>query len=225
MPAAHIDPADKPLLRGVSHQVAFFAFLAATGVLTFLVRGVAAHVAVAVYGASICGLLGISALYHRGRWSEAAARWIQRVDHSAIFVLIAGSYSPLFILLAPPGERTQALATVWVFAALGVLKALLWAEAPSWVNATLAIAVGWCGVTHVVALAPTMGAAALALIVAAGITYTVGGLIYAARHPDPVPRVFGYHEVFHALVVLGGATHFAHVVLVLHTAGALGATG
>jgi len=211
---------EKPRLRGVSHQIAFFVFLVATTALSLLVQGTSARIAVLVYGVSICLLLGISALYHRGRWSEAAARWIQRVDHSAIFVLIAGSYSPLFILLSPAGERVGALALVWLLAAVGVLKAIVWPKSPGWVTAALAIAVGWCGVMHVSALADVMGPVALVLIVAAGITYTVGGVIYASRRPDPIPKVFGYHEVFHALVVTAGATHFAHVVLILSRVGA-----
>lgn len=218
MPAAH---ADKPRLRGVSHQIAFFVFLIATTSLALLVEGPTARLAVAVYGASICLLLGTSALYHRGRWSEAAVRWIQRLDHSAIFVLIAGSYSPLFILLSPESERGGALALVWLLAAVGVLKALVWPESPGWVTAILAIAVGWCGVTHVSALSSVMGPVALTLIVGAGITYTIGGLVYASRRPDPLPTIFGYHEVFHALVVTAGAAHFAHVVLVLARVGAL----
>ncbi len=212
---------DKPRLRGVSHQIAFFPFLVATTALAVLVEGAAARVAVLVYGVSICLLLGTSAAYHRGRWSEAAVRWIQRLDHSAIFVLIAGSYSPLFILLSPESERGGALALVWLLAAVGVLKALVWPTSPGWVTAALAIAVGWCGVTHVSALSAVMGPLALTLIVAAGITYTVGGLVYASRRPDPLPKVFGYHEVFHALVVTAGAAHFVHVVLILARVGAL----
>ncbi|MEM9693338.1 MAG: hemolysin III family protein [Myxococcota bacterium] len=215
-------PPDKPRWRGVSHQVAFFVFLVATSSLAWSVKTGAGRLAVAIYGASICLLLGVSAMYHRGRWSARAARFIQRIDHSAIFVLIAGSYSPLFILLSPRGESGEALALVWVLAGLGVLKAVFWSTSPRWVTAVLAIGVGWGGVTHVAALAPAMGAVALVMIVAAGITYTVGGLIYATRRPDPLPTVFGYHEVFHACVVAAGAAHFLHVVFILRVAGALG---
>ena len=212
---------DKPRLRGVSHQIAFFVFLVATTALALLVEGATARLAVVVYGVSICLLLGTSALYHRGRWSEVAVGWIQRLDHSAIFVLIAGSYSLLFILLSPESERGGALALVWLLAAVGVLKALVWPKSPGWVTAVLAIAVGWCGVVHVSALSAVMGPLALILIVAAGITYTIGGLVYASRRPDPLPKVFGYHEVFHALVVTAGAAHFVHVVLILARVGAL----
>ncbi|MCA9623683.1 MAG: hemolysin III family protein [Myxococcales bacterium] len=215
-----VELAQKPRLRGVSHQIAFFVFLVATTWLSLSVRGGSARVAVAVYGASICFLLGTSALYHRGRWSEAAVRWIQRVDHSAIFVLIAGSYTPLFILLAPESERGPALALVWLLAAVGVVKALVWPRSPGWVTAVLAIGVGWCGVMQVSALSSAMGPAAFVLIVAAGVVYTLGGLVYATRRPDPRPTVFGYHEVFHAFVIAAGSAHFAHVVLVLDRAGA-----
>ena len=211
----------KPRLRGVSHQLAFFVFLLATTMLFLLVQGAAARWAVGVYGMSICMLLGTSALYHRGRWSHKVAARIQRLDHSAIFVLIAGSYTPLFLLLYPADRAFGPLAMVWLFASLGVLKAMVWPKSPGWVTAALAIGVGWCGVWHVTALADSMGAAALALIVGAGITYTVGGLVYASRRPDPLPKIFGYHEVFHALVVTAGAAHFVHVVLLLDRTGAL----
>jgi hemolysin III len=216
-PIAH---SEKPRYRGYSHQLAFFAFLVATVALMFFVRSATARIAVSVYGASVCLLYGISALYHRGRWSEAAARRIQRLDHSAIFVLIAGSYTPLFLLLAPADSAIHPALMVWLVASVGVLKALIWPHSPGWITTALAIAVGWCGVSHVTALSSAMGAPALTLIVAAGITYTIGGVVYALRRPDPLPKIFGYHEVFHALVVTAGVTHFAHVVLVLQAAGA-----
>jgi hemolysin III len=215
--------ADKPLLRGVSHQFAFFVFLLANAVLFLSVEGTAGRLAVLVYGASACFLFGVSALYHRRRWSERGERLVRHVDHSAIFVLIAGSYSPLFLLLRPEGQRWQPMMVVWLLAALGVLKALLWSHSPGWVTAVLAIGVGWSGASYVLTLSNVMGSAALTLIVAAGIVYTVGGLVYAFKRPDPLPKVFGYHEVFHALVVTAGAAYFAHLVLILEVVGAFGA--
>ncbi len=210
--------ADKPRFRGVSHQIAFFVFLAASCLLFILARG-AGRTAVAVHGLSACFLFGTSALYHRGRWSHKAAGRMRRVDHSAIFVLIAGSYSPEFMLLSPSGN---ALILIWSFAGLGVLKALLWPDSPGWVTAALAIGVGWSGAAHLPALAPAMGTVSVALLIAAGIIYTVGGIVYATRRPDPLPKVFGYHEVFHLFVISGCITHFVHFVLVLRAAGVLG---
>jgi hemolysin III len=215
---------EKPRLRGVSHHAAFYAFLLASGALLLTVNSDAARLAVLVYGASACFLFGTSALYHRRTWSLRGARLIRHVDHSAIFVLIAGSYSPLFILLEADGAVGSAfihpLLVVWLLAGLGVFKALFWSNSPSWVTAALAIGVGWSGAVYVPTLSTAMGAAALALLVGAGVTYTVGGIIYAVRRPDPSPSVFGYHEVFHALVIAAGAAYFAHLVLVLDGTGA-----
>jgi hemolysin III len=214
---------DKPRFRGVSHQFAFFGFLLATALLLTIVQSSAGRTAVLVYGASACFLFGTSALYHRRSWSEKAAQRMRRIDHSAIFVLIAGSYSPVFMLLPPEDYAGYPMTMIWLLASIGVLKAIFWPESPGWITAALAIGVGWMGVIHVSALSPLMGTTAVALIVTAGAIYTVGGIVYALRRPDPIPTVFGYHEVFHAIVITGGITHFVHVVFVLRAAGAFGA--
>ena len=211
---------EKPRLRGVSHQFAFFGFLAATVALLAVVQSGPGQAAVLVYGGSACFLFGTSALYHRRRWSDEGAQRMRRIDHSAIFVLIAGSYSPLFMLLPPEDYAGNPMVVVWMLASVGVLKALFWPESPGWVTAALAIGVGWWGVVHVSALSPLMGRAAAGLRIAAGVTYTVGGIVYALQRPDPLPKIFGYHEVFHALVITAGAVHFLHVVFVLQAAGA-----
>ncbi len=219
--AAALSPhADKPRLRGVSHQIAFFAFLAASALLFTMVQSGVGRAAVLVYGASACFLFGTSALYHRRNWTLKARMRMRRIDHSAIFVLIAGSYSPLFMLLRPEEDAGRPMLMIWLLAALGIVKALVWPESPGWVTATLAIAVGWTGVAHVPAISAQMGTPAIALLVSAGVIYTIGGAVYGLRRPDPLPKIFGYHEVFHALVITAGATHFVHVILVLRAAGA-----
>lgn len=221
VPVPALSIADKPRLRGVSHQFAFFGSIVACGVLWIVAQGRPAANAVLIYGASLAFLYGVSALYHRRNWGAVGRRRMRSLDHAAIFVLIAGSYTPLFHLLPPPAYDGHPLAVVWGCAAVGVVKSLAWPSAPKWLTAAAAIAVGWAVIAHVVRLSPVMGPAALWLLVASGSTYTAGGIVYALRRPDPLPRVFGYHETFHALVILGSVLHFVHVVLVLERAATL----
>ncbi len=217
-PALAVRPKPKPKLRGVSHQVAFFVALAGTGVLVRSAHGDRAAAAAAIYGASLSALLGISALYHRKTWAPGPRAVMRRVDHSAIFLFIAGAYTPLFWLLDPvPGHRP--LWIVWVGAAIGVGKSLLWPHAPKALTAALYLVLGWAVIGDVVRLRDVMGPAALWLLVLAGVVYSLGAVVYARRRPDPAPLVFGYHEIFHALVLAASACTFAHVVLVLRAAG------
>lgn len=200
----------KPLLRGVSHEVA--AVAAVVGSL-LLARGASSsrgQVAVAIYGVSVTALFATSALYHRPTWSARARSVIRRFDHSAIFLLIAGTYTPFCMLLG--GRRgTLLLFAVWGGALLGMLRALLWPYAPRAIPAVLAVGLGWIVVAVLPALHTAIGNVPLALLVAGGLAYTVGAVVYAVKRPDPVPAVFGYHEVFHALVVLAAVCHFAAV--------------
>ena len=208
----------KPLLRGVSHEVAFYLSLCATVALVYLAKSPAALVAVLVYGASLASLYGVSALYHRPNWGHAARQRMRRLDHAAIFVLIAGSYTPLF-LLGPSGQVGNALWTVWIGAAIGVTKSLAWPGAPKAVTAALCVTLGWAVIAPVVRLYGVVGPLTVGLLVASGVIYTMGAVVYALRRPDPLPTVFGYHEVFHALVILASMCHFAHVVRLLETVG------
>lgn len=207
----------KPKLRGVSHQIACFVAIAATLLLVRSAGSPRAAAAAAIYGASLSTLLGISALYHRKHWAPAPRMIMRRVDHSAIFLLIAGTYTPAFWLLDPiPGHRP--LWIVWIGAALGIGKSMLWPKAPKAVTAALYVILGWVVVGDVVRLESVMGAPAVWLLVIGGVVYSLGALVYARRKPDPMPLVFGYHEIFHALVLVASAVHFAHVVLVLGVA-------
>lgn len=219
---ARTHPHPKPRLRGVSHLFAFFVFLAANAWLFGSVQGPAAKRAVLLYAVSLAFLYGVSATFHRRVWTVRGQRRMQRLDHSAIFVLIAGSYSPLFIMLGDQQFALDPLVLVWGLAACGIAKSLLWAHGPAWITAALAIGVGWSASLYVAALRPEMGEAAFYLLLVSGAVYSLGGVIYARRRPDPVPHVFGYHEVFHACVVLGSALHFGHTICVLRAAGALG---
>lgn len=208
-------PKQKPKLRGVSHQIAFFVALLATAYLVAVVaKGRTEAAACAIYGASLSTLFGVSALYHRKTWAPGPRKVMRRVDHAAIFILIAGSYTPLFWLLdAEPHHRP--LWIIWVGAALGVGKSMLWPHAPKWVTAALYLLLGWAVIGDVYRLREAMGSTAMWLLVSGGVVYSLGAVVYARRRPDPVPLVFGYHEIFHALVIVASMCHFAHVLCIL----------
>jgi hemolysin III len=214
-------PPEKPRLRGVFHQIAFFVFGAVNVGLYLSVEGERAKQAMLVYAASIAFLYGVSALYHRVDWSPSARQRMRSLDHSAIFVMIWGSYSPLFLLLVPEGYDGRPMLWTTIFAGLGVAKSLLWAHAPKALTALLAIAVGWSAVLHAIRLAPVMGHPSVELLFGSGIVYTLGAVVYALKRPDPFPRTFGYHEVFHLFVIAGSLVHYGHTLLVLEKAGAL----
>ena len=157
---------------------------------------------------SLVALFSVSALYHRPTWSPRARLWMRRLDHSAIFLLIAGTFTPLCLLLGDARAHTL-LALVWGGAGLGVLRALLWPRAPRWVATALYLGLGWAAIPLVPAMYRALGPLSLALLAGGGILYSVGAVVYATRRPDPFPRVFGYHEIFHALVVAAAGLHFA----------------
>jgi hemolysin III len=163
-----------------------------------------------VYAASLVALFGVSALYHRINWrSVSARRWMRRLDHSMIFVLIAGTYTP-FALLALHGPLALAiLIAVWAGALSGVLFKLVWINAPKWLVVVVYIALGWVAVTAVPQLLAAIGVGGLTLLGLGGLLYTLGAVIYAVKRPDPVPAVFGYHEVFHLLVIVAAALQYA----------------
>ncbi len=204
----------RPRMRGVLHQHAFFAALAAGSVLVAAAESGAARAGAAVYAAGLAGLLGTSALYHRVTWSASARRWMRRLDHAMIFVLIAATTTPVALLVLDDPLRTVLLAVTWGSAVAGVGLELLWPDAPRWFNSAVYVAVGLCGFAAFPSLAG-YAVAALVLMVAGGVLYAAGAVIYATGRPDPRPAVFGYHEVFHALVVAAAALHFAAVGIVV----------
>ncbi len=198
----------KPLLRGVSHQGAACAALLGWAALVTAAPTSTARIAAHVYAASLFGLFAVSATYHRPTWSPRARGWMRRLDHAAIFVLIAGTYTPLCLLLG--GVRGAVLlAVVWVGAAAGVVQSILWARAPRALVVIVYVALGWVVLPVLPAVRAAVGTSGLLLLAAGGLAYTVGAVVYATRAPDPWPRVFGYHEVFHALVIVAAACHFA----------------
>jgi hemolysin III len=201
----------KPRLRGVVHQWSFFVALVAGVALVVLAPAGRATVAAAVYAVALAGLLGTSALYHRVTWRPAMRAWMRRVDHSMIFVLIAGTYTPFAVLVLTGSTQVVVLAGVWAGAVAGIVLSLVWVRAPKWLSAIAYVALGWFALVAMPQIADRAGAGALALLVAGGVAYTTGALVYALRRPDPSPTVFGYHEVFHVLVVVAALAHFVAV--------------
>jgi hemolysin III len=205
----------KPLLRGVSHQVAFFVALAGTALLAGRATTRTAVTASLVFGASLVLLFGTSALYHRIDWVPVARQRMRRLDHAAIFILIGGGYTPLFALVPSDTGGHGALAAIWIGAGVGVAKSIAWPSAPKWLTALVCVVIGWMVIGQVVARTASVGGTCVSLLVASGVTYSLGALVYALKRPDPFPKVFGYHEVFPALVIAASAFLYAHVALVL----------
>jgi hemolysin III len=201
---------EKPLLRGLFHEIAAVVSLFAWVALAVAADAGRARAAANVYGASLFTLLAVSATYHRRTWAPRARLLMRRLDHSAIFALIAGTYTP-FCLLLPPATGMPLLAVAWGGAAAGVAQAVLWPRAPKPLVAAVYVLLGWVIVPVLPALRAAIGGGALALLLSGGAAYTLGAVVYALRRPDPFPRVFGYHEVFHALVVFAAACHFVVV--------------
>lgn len=211
-------PSLKPLLRGVSHQAAAQIALGAGAVLIALAPSGRATVAAAVYTFTLVVMFSVSALYHRPTWRPAARQWMRRLDHSAIFLLIAGTFTPFALTLE--GEQARNfLLVAWGGAALGILQPLFWVRAPRPLAAVLYLALGWAAAPYLPALHAGMGTGGLVLLAAGGIAYSLGALIYVLQRPNPLPAVFGYHEVFHALVIVASTCHFAAVFGVVRASG------
>jgi hemolysin III len=198
----------KPRLRGVFHQYAFFVSLGSGTLLVLLAATTRASVAAAVYAASVTALVGVSALYHRVTWTPPARRRMRRLDHAMIFLLIAGTYTPVGLLVLQGTLGTVVLAVVWGGTLAGIALELAWTVAPRWLGGTVYLALGWVAIVAMPRLFVRLGVTGGLLIVAGGLIYSAGAAVYALRRPDPVPAVFGYHEVFHLLVVAGVAAHF-----------------
>jgi hemolysin III len=201
----------KPRLRGVLHQYAFFVSLVLGALIVVFAPDGKARVAAAIYAFAVSGLLGTSALYHRVTWQPRARAWMRRLDHSMIFVLIAGTYTPFSLLVLDGTLANAILIVVWAGALGGIVLNLLWTSAPKWLTATVYIALGWVAVAAMPALARELGAVGVGLVMLGGLMYTAGAVIYAMGRPNPAPATFGYHEIFHALVVAAAAAHFAVV--------------
>ena len=212
--AAETIRAVKPKFRGVSHEWAFFLSLGLGISLLVLADTPRKLLAVTIYTVSLCGLFCTSALYHRVNWKTSKARKLmKRLDHSMIFLLIAGTVTPFALLTMSGTWATAILIAVWAGAVIGVLIELLWTTSPKWVSAIIYVIVGWIGAVAFPQIVGTAGIIAGLLIATGGILYTIGAVVYATQRPDPNPTYFGYHEVFHLLVIAAAASHFAAIAL------------
>ena len=201
---------DRPLLRGYFHLGAAIAAVFGCVGLVLLASTPSAYVGGTVFAASLIALYSVSATYHTINWGRRMHAVLLRLDHSMIFLLIAGSYTPICLLALDRTWGISLLAVVWSIAGAGIAMKITWTNAPRWLGVGLYMATGWIGVVAVSQLFAFAAPAAL-LLVGSGLLYSIGGVIYGLRRPDPFPRVFGYHEVFHVLVIGGSALHYALV--------------
>ncbi len=215
----------KPRLRGWMHLATAPLTLAAGIVLVALSPDATTRWGSAIFSLSALVLFTVSAIYHRGTWSPRVRAFLRRFDHSNIFILIAGSYTPFALILLQGTQRTVLLATVWTGAILGVLFRVFWTDAPRWLHTPIYIALGWAAVFFLPGFAhgasqrlgTPMAIAVLVLIAAGGALYTLGGVVYGFQRPDPWPRHFGFHEVFHTFTILAFAAHYVAVSLATYS--------
>ena len=209
---------EKPTLRGVLHHSAAWYALGAGSVLVAMASTPRAAIAAAVYSLSLVALFAISAIYHRVQWRTDRTRArMRRADHASIFILIAGTYTPVALLGLGGADGRRLLIMIWSGALAGVLLSLFWVRAPKALTAAVAVAVGWMIMPYFGEVRRLLGMMVW-LILAGGIAYTAGAIIYALRRPNPWPRTFGYHELFHALTLVGASLHFAVIVQIVRTA-------
>jgi hemolysin III len=209
----------KPRMRGVIHYWSFLISVATGATLISVSAALVsakAALATSVYGATVLGLFGVSALYHRRWWVSLRVRaWMKRLDHSMIFLFIAGTYTPFMLLAMPPAPGYVVLAVVWGGAIAGVALKLFWPNAPRWLGTPIYVALGWVAVFVFPELTHHAGVGALVLLLVGGFFYTLGAIFYATRWPDPWPHIFGHHEFFHAATVLAAASHYIAIWLAI----------
>ena len=210
----------KPKLRGVVHGYSFPVSLLAGGLLVYFASGGRERLALAIYAISLSALLGTSALYHRVNWKRPSSRmWMRRLDHSMIFLLIAGTVTPFVLLVVGGTLGTALLVAVWAGALAGIFVEVVWISSPRWVSVAVYLTVGWIGAIAFPSIVSNAGLGAGALIALGGVLYTIGAIVYARQRPDPRPAVFGYHEIFHVLVVAAAVAHFTAVAIYAVPAG------
>lgn len=211
-------PDTRPRMRGWLHLFSFFGAIAAGAVLIPLafVESARAGLSVTVYCVTICGLFGVSALYHRRRWTPRGWRVMKRLDHSMIFLFIAGTYTPFALLAVDEVTGYWVLLVVWIGALCGVTLKMTWPTAPRWVGVPLYIGLGWVAVFVLTDILHFAGVTSLVLLAVGGVLYTLGGIAYALKRPDPWPGTFGYHEVFHAMTVVAAICHYIAVYFAMY---------
>ena len=209
----------KPRLRGRLHQYAFFVALVCGAVLCSIAStrpGVAPVLSTLLYSITVCGLFGVSALYHRRHWGERGYQVMRRLDHSMIFIFIAGTYTPFCLLLLERDKATLMLSLIWIGALGGVALKSIWPHLPRWVGAPLYLALGWGAVAILPDILHNGGVADLMLLATGGVIYSVGAIFYAMRRPNPWPTVFGHHEFFHACTLVAAICHHIAIYFALY---------
>ncbi len=206
----------KPTARGWIHAIAFPLALVAGVVLVATAPTTAAKVSTAIFATTAVLLFGVSALLHRGHWSPGVEKGLRRMDHANIYLIIAGTYTPLAVLAVPTNDGKVMLAIVWTGAIAGVFFRVFWLGAPRWLSTILYVVIGWVAIFFVPELVDGAGVPAVILIVIGGVLYSIGAVIYGTKRPDLVPGVFGFHELFHALTVAAFVCHYAAIWIVVH---------
>jgi hemolysin III len=204
-----LKPLTKPAFRGCFHQEAFFISLGACALLIAKAGDARTVAAASIYTFSLLFLFASSAIYHRFHWSPKQRQMLQRVDHSAIFVVIAGTATPLALLCLPPDQGQTLLWLIWGVALLGIIQSIFWIHAPKWVMASECIAMGWLSFPFLGALKGSLSSGQFGMLIAGGVVYSLGAIFYATKRPQLWPAHFGYHELFHLCTVIGAAFHFA----------------
>jgi len=201
----------KPRLRGLSHAVAFVVALPLGFALVLGADTRLGLVAAIVFAASVVTMFGASALYHSPDWPETWRRWLRRIDHAGVYGLIAGTYTPFGLLVLKGSWRPVVLGIVWTGVLAAIIFRFAWVDAPQWISSVIGVALGWVGVIVFPQLLDEIGVGGSLLVVVGGLLYTAGALVYAFRRPDPYPAVFGFHEVFHVLVIAAVACQYSAV--------------
>ena len=210
---------ERPRLRGVLHQAAFVVAVTLAPLLIVGADGGRRRLAAAVFGGSVAACFGASALYHRVTWSPGVRLWMRRIDHAGVYLLIAGTYTPVCLLVLRGAWRPVVLTIIWVGALAAIAMKFVWVAAPKWLAAAIGLALGWVAVVALPQLVGRLHPAAVILIVIGGLAYSAGAVIYARRRPDPAPAVFGYHELFHALTIVGVACQYVAIAFFIIRAG------
>jgi hemolysin III len=203
-------PRVKPKLRGVFHELGFYAAIALGGPLVLTADHGRARIAAIVFASCLAGCFGASALYHRRTWTPRVRSWLARLDHAGVYLLIAGTYTPFGLLVMSRGWAVPVLSIVWSGAVVAILLKLFWVRAPKWLSAAIGLSLGWIGVAAFSQLLK-VGVIGLLLVGAGGLLYSAGAIVYARRRPDPAPSVFGYHELFHVFTLAAAGCQFAAI--------------
>jgi len=201
----------RPVYRGVSHRIAFWVALAAGAVLVACAHSTLARVTTAIYATLLAAMFGVSATLHRADWDLRTYNWLRRADHATIFLCIAGTYTPFSLLGLGGHDGTKLLVLAWSACGLGVIRALAWPHAPRAVTSACFLVAGWVAFAYLPELHAAFDPTTFLYVFIGGALFTVGALIYFLRWPDPSPSHFGYHEVFHLVIIVACACHFAAV--------------